>query len=341
MTKLPRRHIEPIDPPRDSFDRVLTSARRRRRHTALVVTSSTLAVALVAAGSFALGSSLNATANLENAAHRTPTAGPSSTPSPSRSGHHKVKRTPPSQPNPGAAETIIWLRGRVVDPLGNGIAGLFVLPGSPGHLTFTPSGVRASTTDRDGNYAIPCPRAPVLLSTWQLNSNLQAKATGGTWASTFVEGSATKPVVPSCGTTLHKTTLDVGASLHGTVEVTGDCAPGTTFPVWVWLNGDRSKSVRLIGLRDGETFTFDGLPAGTHTLGANGVKTSIPFAAGSSHERNAAFTCKDGVTPGSPTGSGSPTATPTPTVTPTVTPTATPTPTPTLTPTPTPSPTIN
>jgi hypothetical protein len=343
MTKLPRRRIEPLDPAPDSFDRVLTGARRRRRRTALVVASSSLAIAVVAAGSFALGSSLNQTHRLEQAAAdkgaNTPSAGPSSLPTASASRTHaKATHTRSSPTEPATAETISRLRGRAVDPSGRGLAGLYVLPGSPNHLTFSSDGKAGGRTDAQGYYDIPCPRAPVLLATWKLNSNVAAVSTGGTWASTFVEGSTTKPVVPSCGRTTHTTTMDIGASLRGTVHVTGDCAPGTTFPVWVWLNGDRGETVRLVGLRDGDTFTFAGLPAGTHKLGARGVTTLITVLGGDSQQQDAIFTCADGVTPGSPTDSSSPTVTPTPTPTPSETPTPTPT---LITPSPTPSPTVS
>jgi hypothetical protein len=350
MTKLPRRRIEPIEPAPDSFDRVLISARRRRRRTALAVASSTLAIALVAAGSFALGSSLNVTQRLEQASDSIggnntikKTSAPSVQASPTRRAvrHRKGTPTPTSHPEPATADTISWLRGRVVDPLGSGIDGLYVLPGNPSHLTFRVNGAGFARTSGGGYYAIPCPRAPVLLATWPLNYNLRARTTGGTWASTFVEGSATKPVVPSCGKTLHTTTMGPGASLQGTVHVTGSCSPGTTFPVWVWLNGDRRVSVRLVGLRDGDRFTFAGLPAGTHTLGVRGVTTSVTLAAGARRTHDAAFTCADGATPGTPTDSSSPPVTPTPTPTPTPTTTPTPSETPTPTPTPTPSPTLS
>lgn len=337
MTNLPRRRIEPLDPAPGSFDRVLTTARRRRRRTALVVASSTLAVALVALGSFTLGSSLNATHRVEPAARGqgdgNGTASPSAQASPTGSGLRSPgKHTHAGgQAQPGTTGTISRLRGRAVDPNGHGIPGLYVLPGRPNQLTFSSDGTVGAHTNADGYYDIPCPRAPVLLATWQLNNNLQAVLTGGTWASTFVEGSTTKPVVPSCGRR-HTTTMGLGASLHGTVHVQGNCAPGTTFPLWVWLNGDRTETVRLVGLRDGETFTFAGLPAGTHTLGARGVTTSITFVAGDNQEQDALFTCADGATPGgpddpsSPPGQGdqpsSPSATPSPTPTPTPTPSA-------------------
>jgi hypothetical protein len=341
MTKLPRRRIEPLDPVPDSFDRVLTSARRRRRRKALVVASSTLTIVLVAAGSFALGSSLNVTQRVEQAAdHNGNTkkadgseSGPTAVPSPTRSSNRKVTSTPGSV-KPATPATIIWLHGRVVDPLGNGLPGIYVQPGNPNHGTFIPGAARGTQTGLRGEYAIPCPRSPVLLSTWQLNSNLQAQATGGRWAATFVEGTATKPVVPSCGQRLHLTRMNVGAELHGTVHVTQNCAPGTTFPVWLSLNGDRTESVRLVGLRDGDTFSFDGLPEGTHLFRAPGVRLSLTFAVGAPQAQDALVTCAGGTTPGTPTESGSPSASPTPAVT-------TPTPTETPTPTPSPSPTVS
>lgn len=337
MTKLPRRPIEPLDPAPESFDRVLRSARRRRRRTALVVASSTLVVTLVAAGSFVLGSSLNVTHRIQEATDGKPDSNPTSPPSvqasPSRSGLRGSGKhtTSTEQAKPSTTETISRLRGRAVDPNGNGLAGLYVLPGRPNHLTFSSDGTVGGRTDASGYYNIPCPRAPVLLATWALNNNLQAGSTGGRWASTFVEGSSTKPVVPSCGKTPHTTTMAVGASLQGTMHVHGSCAPGTTFPLWVWLDGDRSETVRLVGLRDGDPFSFAGLPSGTHTLGARGVTTSFTLAAGDSHDQDASFTCADGVTPGTPAEPTDPSSSPDPSD-----PTSPP-----ASPSPTPSPTIS
>jgi hypothetical protein len=337
MTNLPRRRIEPLDPPPDSFDRVLSGARRRRRRHALVAASSTLVLVLVAAGSFALGSSLNVTQRINEAANGNddngPTSGPtlaaSRTPS-SRPSRHT--QTPAGGVQSSPTKTISWLRGRAVDPNGQGIAGLYVLPGNPDHATFSSDGGVGARTDTNGYYKIACPRAPVLLATWQLDTDLQAVSTGGLWAATFVGGAkgSSDPVVPACGKKRVKTTLSHGASVHGTVHVQGDCSPGSTFPLWLWLDGKRTETVRLGGLQDGDAFSYAGLPAGTHTLGARGVKVSITFLAGSSVEHDATFTCGDNTASGTPDPSPTPTSTPTPTESTSPPATPSPTPSPTL-----------
>jgi hypothetical protein len=334
MTKLPRRRIEPLEPAPDSFDRVLTSARRRRRRRALVVASATLTVALVAAGSFALGSSLNVTQRLDNASHGggdgidSPTTTVQASPARTNGHRKQAKKAPASETEPARNPPISWLRGRAVDPEGNGIAGLYVLPGTPGRTAFSPSGTVAARTDRNGDYTIACPRAPVLLATWALNQNLPAVSTGGNWAATFVGGTGTTATVPDCGNARYTTTLGSGASLHGTVTAQGDCAPGATFPVWVWLNGDRGETVRLAGLRAGDTFSFAGLPAGTHTLGTGGVRVPITFGSGSSQDHDASFSCSNGVATGIPVDSPSPDSTGDPTDPVETGPPATPSPTP-------------
>jgi hypothetical protein len=338
MTNLPRRRIEPLEPPPESFDRVLAGARRRRRQHALVAASSTLVLVLVAAGSFALGSSLNATQNLNDAADGKhngdstshPTLQSSRTPSIPSSKH---TQTPPTgtQTSQGQGQgQISWLRGRAVDPNGNGIAGLYVLTGEPNQQTFNSDGAAGTRTDSNGDYKIACPRAPVLLATWQLGTELQAMTTGGQWGATFVGGAAgsTSAVVPACDKPRIKTTLSPGGSVHGIVHVTGKCAPGATFPLWVWLGGDRNNTVRLGGLQDGDAFSFAGLPPGTHTLGARGVTASITLHSGSSVEQDAAFKCRDSTTPStdeSPDPSSSPS--PTESSTPPATPSSTPSPT--------------
>jgi hypothetical protein len=332
MTKLPRRRIEPLDPPPGSFDRVLLSARRRRRRTARIAASSTMVIALVAAASFAVGSSLNVKHRFLQVANQNQnhTSAPSALASPTPSGvHHTAAKTLPGQATPGTAAKVGMFRGRAIDPDGIGIAGLYVLLGIPGQRTFSADDEVAAWTDRSGYYAITCPQAPVLLATWQLDQNLQAVSTGGSWAATFVEGSATKPVVPSCGKGVHATRMGVGASLHGVVHAQGDCAPGTTFPVWVWLDGNRATTVRLTGLRDGDTFSFTGLPAGVHLLGTGGVRVPITFLPGDSKDHAAAFACANGVTTGATVSS---TSTPPPSVTTTGPP---------VIPSPTPSPTVS
>jgi hypothetical protein len=301
----------------------------------LVAASASLVLVLVAAGSFALGSSLNATQNLNEASHdksdNSPTVQAPVQSSRTPSTHPSAKTQSPPTGTQSTQGQISWLRGRAVDPNGNGIAGLYVLPGTPNRQTYNSDGAVGARTDSKGNYKIACPRAPVLLATWQLDTELQAMSTGGQWAATFVGGAAgsTSPVVPACDKARIVTTLSPGGSVHGTVHVTGKCAPGASFPLWVWLGGDRSNTVRLGGLTDGDTFSFAGLPPGTHTLGARGVTSSITVQSGDNVEKDAPFTCGDGTPPASPDESPDPSSTPTPTgsTSPPATPSVSPSPT--------------
>jgi hypothetical protein len=339
MTKPPRRRIEPLEPPPDAFDRVLSRARVRRRRHALVVASSTMVIVLVSAVSFALGASLNQKQRFNNAADQQHQDGSTAAASAKSSASQIPKRkkhkpTPATRtttatvPPPGSNNTISWLRGRAVDANGNGIGGLSILPGNPDHTTFSSNGTVLGITGPDGSYKIRCPRAPVLLATWQLNASANAASTGDKWAATFVEGSNGIPATPSCGIKPHVTTVPVGATLTGTVHVADTCSPDATFPVWVWLYGDRGATVRIAGLHDGDTFTFRGMPAGSHILGARGKRSPISLALGATAEHDASFTCEQR----EPTDPSEPTEEPTETATPTVTPTPTATPTPTLTP---------
>ena len=59
MTNLPRRPIEPLEPPPGSFDRVLAERVRRRRTACTVAAASTIVLVACRGASFALGASLN------------------------------------------------------------------------------------------------------------------------------------------------------------------------------------------------------------------------------------------------------------------------------------------
>lgn len=339
MTEPSDREIEPLSPPPGSFDRVVKTAHARRRRRGAIVTSSVAALALVAGASFALGNSTGVTQQIIDSAVSVVDRGPSpeDTPvttnqaSPTRSKESKTAKPVSSSAVAGGGGASVagptsveamtprpmsFLRGHVRDPEGRPLANILVQPGVADHATFITSGQVAAETNTLGNFKIPCPRAPVLLSTWPLGRSVTSPVIGGAWAATFVGGSPTQAVVPACGNHVATVTMEKGSTLTGTVQVTGSC-PDATFPLWVWLDGDRNSTVRIDGLRDGDTYRYSGLPSGTHVLGARGITTPLVVAAGGTVEQDAAFTCPV-IPTQEPTGSSGPTTepeTPSPTVT--------------------------
>jgi hypothetical protein len=293
-----------------------------------MVASSSLAVlALVAAGSFTLGASVGGVTQRITAAagisdpEPTATATVTTQASPSRSAKPRKSRskTPAASKSATVVDTMVpasYLHGRAVDVNGKPVRGLYVLPGLSGRSAFSSDGSVAAVTDARGRFTIPCPHAPVLLSTWRLNTPNATRTIGARWAATYVGGSQRRASVPACGTDTVTTTVRPGATLTGTVRVAGTC-PDATFPLWVWLDKNRTLSVRITGLRDGDTFRYSGLPAGTHVLGAKGLTSTLTMAAGGAVERDAGFSCPVTTPTGSPSptptedGSGSPTPTPT------------------------------
>jgi hypothetical protein len=325
MTNLPRRPIKPLAPPPDSFDRVLATARRRRRIRGLIAASSTMVVVLVAAASFALGASINANDRLDPASSFT--SNPSSTEDPTSADSSHPKPTPKKSrivagggKSAVGGEPLTWLRGRAIDPDGNGIPGLYVLPGA--HGTFNSVGWSNARTNADGYYSIPCPNSPVLLATWRLNVPYSGASAGGAWAATYVGSKSGAPVVPRCGGREYETTLVPGATLTGKVIDSGDCVPGDNYHLWVYFRYHQTTAIRLHGLYSGDTFTISGLPAGTYMVGLRMQMKEVPVAAGTTTEANVDFTCDgttDYPTDGTPTtqtpstGEASPEVTPSPT----------------------------
>jgi protocatechuate 3,4-dioxygenase beta subunit len=329
MTNLPRRPIKPLAPPPDAFDRVLATARRRRRIRGLIAASSTMAVVLVAAASFALGASINANDRIDPASrlanNPSPTADPTSADSP-----HPKPRPKKSRIVAGGGKSAVggapltWLRGRAVDSSGNGIEGLFVEPGIAGAGTYSSDGRVAAVTDANGYYKIACPRAPVLLATWRINHIYAGQTAGGSWGATYVGSTDGTPVVPKCNAPRYTTTLVQGATLTGQVVDTGPCVPGDNYHLSLWLGQNKGTRIFLEGLYSGSTFIFSGLPAGTHTLGMRHQIQAVPVAQGASVDANVYFAC-DGTTsvpsgtttqsipPSSPPPSASATPTPSPT----------------------------
>jgi hypothetical protein len=328
MSHLPRRPIEPLAPPLDSFDRVLAAARRRRRVRGLTAASSTMVVVLVAAASFALGASLNAHHRLDPASNTTSKASPTTNPTPAASPTPKHTRKRGNAVAGGGTSAVggqplSLLRGRALDPDGHGIPGLYVLPGS--HGTFNSVGWSNARTDAGGYYSIPCPHAPVLLATWRLNDPYAGASAGGQWAATFVGSKSGAPVVPRCNGQPYETTLVPGATLRGKVIDSGDCVAGDNYHIWVYFRYHQTTAIRLHGLYSGDTFTVSGLPAGTYDVGLRMQMRKIPVAAGTTAEANIYFTC-DGTT-GYPTDrKPKPQKTPTPEASPELPPSPTPEP---------------
>jgi len=325
MTNLPRRHIEPLAPAPESFDKVFAGARRRRRRK-LAAASATMVLALVAAGSFALGASMHVTHRLDPASHSKgdnsrsaglpqPTPSPAKSSKPSRSANAKTNSVP-----------ITWLHGRAVDASNNGIAGLYVQAGRAGQQRFIYGGRAPARTDARGYFRIVCPHAPVLLSTWLINHNYGDDTAGGNWGATFVGSRNGASVVPNCGSHTVTTTLSVGATVSGQMDAYGPCLPDDAYDVWLWIGGNHDTTIRLAGVHAGDTFTYAGLPAGTYILGVRHQRKSIPVAPGAAVQADADYHC-DGSTSGptettdmtsppppeAPEEGGTPSPTPTPT----------------------------
>jgi hypothetical protein len=294
MSNLPRRRIEPLAPPPDSFDRVLATARSRRRHRGLIAASSTMVLVLVAAASFALGASLHASHRLDPASKATSKASPTTTdPIPPTPTPKHTRKNGDAVAGVGTSgvggQSPSVLRGRAVDPDGHGIPGLYVMSGS--HGTFVPySGVTA----------------------------------GGQWAATYVGSKSGAPVVPRCDRS-YKTTLFPGATLTGKVLDSGDCVQGDNYHVWLYFRYHQTTAIRLHGLYSGDTFTVSGLPAGTYELGLRMQMRKVPVAAGSTTEADIYFTC-DGTTEYPKDREPRPQVTPTPEPSPEPPPSPTPTP---------------
>ncbi len=350
MKDLHDRPIDPLPPPPGSFDHMMKSARGRRRRQAMAVLSSAAALVLVASGAFALGNTMGRSNNVitrtvaDGGRSDTASSAPpsTSTSSPTTPATHKPhKRHPKKQQTDttdnrpakvvvppastatvtttttatASATPIIHLRGRVTDPDGNPLSGVYVLPGFPDTAAFAPHNGAFTQTNGRGEFDIACPRSPVYLATWPLNRPITVDVTGADYAPAWFAAPAgsTGSVVPTCGRARKTTVLQPIAPttiVTGTVGLTPDstnCAPDKTFTVGVWLYGNKSRSVRVNGRLVGTVFAFRGLPDGTHVLNASGNTTSITVKNGVPVTANALFTCH-----GPPTAPESPTPTPTP-----------------------------
>jgi hypothetical protein len=294
MTNLPRRHIEPLAPAPESFDKVFASARRRRRRK-LAAASATMVLALVAAGSFALGASLHVSHRLDPAGHSTgDTSRSAGLPQPTPPAATPSKPSGSANANTNSAP-ITWLHGRAVDASGDGIAGLWVQPGRADQPTFISGGQAPVRTDARGYFKIVCPHAPVLLSTWLINHDYGDNTAGKTWGATFVGSTNGAQVAPKCGPATVKTTLSVGATVTGQMVAYGTCVPDDAYDIWLWIGGNHDTTIRLAAVHDRDTFTYSGLPAGTYTLGVRHQRKPVPVASGAAVQADADYQC-DGTT---------------------------------------------
>jgi hypothetical protein len=328
----PRRTIEPLSPPTGRFDAVMGAAKARRYRRATAVCSVTGVFLAGIFGGLAMGGVSGVQHRVETVAQgfglvAPTTAAPtdeatSTQASPTRSNPGKTKRPPPSTvtvpvtPVPQAGREKV--RGRVVDPTGAPVVGMFVYTAVPGGNSFTPSASPAAVTGANGRYDVPCTGGAVLLTPWQLNVPLGPTADGH-WAATFVSDPVcSRRAAPTV------TTVDPGVTVQGHVMTEFDCA-SAQFPLWVWLDGNRAASVRLSGLKEGDLFRVSGLPARQTVLGARGNHTEISPLVGILNQ-DVTFSCPGIPTP-TDTSTESPSPQPTPSETDSPSPSTSPTPT--------------
>jgi hypothetical protein len=329
----PRRTIEPLSPPAGRFDAVMGAAKARRYRRATAVCSVTGVFLAGIFGGLAMGGVSGVQHRVETVAVGLGLGQPSTTApsdeatstqaSPTRSTPGKTKRPPrstvtvPATVPPQAGREKV--RGRVVDPTGKPVVGMFVYTAVPGGDSFVPSASPAGVTGVNGRYAVACTGGAVLLTPWQLNVPLGPTADGH-WAATFVSDPVcSRKAAPTV------TTVEPGVTVQGHVMTELDCA-SAQFPLWVWLDGNRAASVRLSGLKEGDLFRVSGLPARQTVLGARGNHTVISPLVGILNQ-DVTFSCPGIPTP-TDTSTESPSPQPTPSETVSPSPSAT-TPTPT------------
>jgi hypothetical protein len=317
----PRRRIEPLPPPPDRFDSVFREATARRYHRAAAAVGVTGVFLAGIFGGLAMGGPSGVRTSIVDAAnslaHKTSpsatttdgTTPASQTPSGAVSGRKgSGSGTVTAPPERVAPE---YLRGEVLDAAGSPVSGLYVYTGVTTAAGFVPSESPARTNSV-GWYQVPCTGGPLLITSWALNVNHGPTATGA-YAARFVD-------TPSCAKTEHHlvTRVEEGAVVQGDVHTDVAC-PGTEFPLWLWIGGDRLASVRLSGLVSGGRYHISGAPEGTSIVGARGQTTPVDLHSGETEEQDVTYTCPE-----------RPTETPDPTTTPDATPTG-----PTGSPTPT------
>lgn len=308
---IPERRVEPLPPPPGAFDSVVSQA-RTRRHRRLTTVTTVTGVFLagvfggvgLAGGVTGVQQRLASVVNSGQLTGSSPSASSASTKAsrvPNRAKHRRPSPAPSTAPVPPAPHPVhaALVRGRVVDPSGAPVVGMYVWTGRSTRAGFVPTATPAAVTGRAGRFAVPCTRGPVLLTSWPLGVGLGAEPEGR-WAATFV----TQARCSRSGTP-RVTTVSAGAVVAGTVRTDVPC-PGVEFSVPVRLGGVRTP-VRLAGLTEGGQFRLSGVPGGVSVLGDRAHGTSVRLAAGTSVQRDVTFSC-----PAAPTPSDTPTDTTSP-----------------------------
>lgn len=293
-----RSPIDPLPARPGVFTQILAAAKLRRRRSILTASTAAGVVLALTCASFALGASTQGSRDTRTTpagqdsatTSDTPTPTPDSATSPDGPSGSRGKQdgghsagTPPGAPaGPGAStrrgNPSSHLQGRVVDTSGVGVAGLYVLPSSGESSHFSTDGYVAARTDGDGYYRIGCPRGPVLISPWPVNTLVGSAV--GNWAPTFLGGGTFEAAaVPPCGGSVHQTVVVPGATVTGTLRATTGCPPEQTYNLELRIGEDPAVAVRLGARTDGATYMVTGLPAGSHTLGAGSHFTSLTLAA--------------------------------------------------------------
>ena len=237
MTNLPRRPIEPLTPPPDSFDRVFAGAapsptaaqargrvhRRWRRWRWSPSAPSRWA--------------RRSTQRSGSTRRARLTTNPSPTAAPTTADHRP--RNPGVQEEPhGGRRRKVGCRRPVTE-----------LAAAAGPSTRRRRASLASTfcralrgpsdsagwsnarTDAGGYFSIPCPHAPVLLvHVAPQRALLRRQRRRANWAATFVGSNTGTPVVPRCGGHAYTTTLVPGATVTGTGDRKRRLRPGRQLP---------------------------------------------------------------------------------------------------------------
>lgn len=338
MTDLGRRPVEPLAPPPGQFDVVLSRATQRRHRRAARLLAVTAVFLAGLGGGMSVDGGVTAVPQAlvdlttdggtpPPAPIETSTAA-SDTPEVTTSPEEEPVRSAPSPTEVAttAPSGVLAVHGRALSPGGDPLGGLYVYAGKPGADGFVPTAEPAGVTAEDGTFALRCPGTPVLLSSWPLNAPAGELASTARWASTFV-GGATQPGSAAdapCSRQEGKVTetvLQPGSALAATATIAAACDQGRT--LGVWLYEDRGLSVRVTGVRDGDTVRVAGLPPGRHTIAASGEHVGVTVGGGETSAQEVTFGC-DAT---EPTPTGSPTESPTPAPLPTISVTPEPSPT--------------
>lgn len=332
---VPRKRIEPLAPPAGQFDRVMSEARYRRHRRAMAMLTVAFVFVAGLGGGLALGRDVPE--RIVQAASDVVGGGPTTSAGaePSQTATSATRSANPSQAStkgtperqapiatklsdPPRGE--LSYRGRAVGPAGQPAGGLFVYAGAPGETGFVPSGDYIGVTAEDGTFSMSCPKAPVLLAPWPINAEAKSKARDVDWGATFVGGASQALLASDVPCTrnpdkIHETTVLRGAALEGKVSMPAGCRDAK-LGLWVWIGNDRSLHVNVQDLQDGDSYRVSGLPAGEHTIGANGEHYRVRVGATGTVMQDVLFACNPG--DGGTTETPAPTSTDTSTVVPTI-----------------------